>query len=55
MGVAIAVPLGPTGGAGQFPGQDEIVGPETIAELKGRDLMVERYGDFFGLAATSAR
>ena len=27
MGVAIAVPIGPTGGAGQFPGHDEIVGP----------------------------
>jgi apoptosis-inducing factor 2 len=34
MGVAIAVPIGPTGGAGQFPGQDEIVGPETIADVK---------------------
>ncbi len=36
-GVAIAVPIGPTGGAGQFPGQDEIVGSETIAEMKGRE------------------
>jgi NADH dehydrogenase FAD-containing subunit len=55
MGVAIAVPIGPTGGAGQFPGQDEIVGPETIAEVKGRDLMVDRYGEFFGLAVVAAR
>jgi len=55
MGVAIAVPIGPTGGAGQFPGQDEIVGPETIAEVKGRDLMVDRYGAFFGLAVAAAR
>src|ERR1700685_3909881 len=39
MGVAIAVPIGPTGGAGQFPGQDEIVGRETISEVKGRDMM----------------
>jgi NADH dehydrogenase FAD-containing subunit len=53
-GVAIAVPIGPTGGAGQFPGQDEIVGPETIAELKGRHLGVARYGELFGLAATAA-
>ena len=29
MGVGIAVPIGPTGGAGQFPGQDELVGRET--------------------------
>jgi len=55
MGVAIAVPIGPTGGAGQFPGQDDIVGSETIAELKGRDLMVDRYGEFFGLATAAAR
>jgi NADH dehydrogenase FAD-containing subunit len=54
MGVAIAVPIGPTGGAGQFPGQDEIVGRETIAEVKGRDLMVDRYGEFFGLATPAA-
>jgi NADH dehydrogenase FAD-containing subunit len=49
MGVAIAVPIGPAGGAGQFPGQDEIVGRETIAEVKGRELMVDRYGQLFGL------
>ena len=55
MGVAIAVPIGPAGGAGQFPGQDTIVGPETIAEVKGRDLMVDRYGGFFGLATAAAR
>ena len=28
------VPIGPTGGAGQFPGQDEIVGSEIIAEAR---------------------
>jgi NADH dehydrogenase FAD-containing subunit len=49
VGVAIAVPIGPSGGAGQFPGQDEIVGRETIAEVKGRELMVDRYGQLFGL------
>jgi NADH dehydrogenase FAD-containing subunit len=54
-GAAIAVPIGPTGGAGQLPGQQEIVGPETIAEVKGRDLMVDRYGELFGLAAATAR
>jgi NADH dehydrogenase FAD-containing subunit len=54
MGVAIAVPIGPTGGAGQFPGQDEIVGRETIADVKGRDLMVDRYQELFGLAAVAA-
>jgi apoptosis-inducing factor 2 len=52
MGVGIAVPIGPTGGAGQFPGQDEVVGRETIAEVKGRDLMVDRFSELFGLAAS---
>jgi apoptosis-inducing factor 2 len=52
MGVAIVVPIGPTGGAGQFPGQNEIVGRETIAEVKGRDLMVDRFSELFGLAAS---
>lgn len=52
-GPAIAVPIGPAGGAGQFPGQDEIVGPEVIADLKGRDLMVEPFAELFGLAVAS--
>jgi NADH dehydrogenase FAD-containing subunit len=54
MGVAIAVPIGPTGGAGQFPGQDVVVGPETIADVKGRELMVDRFSELFGLAASTA-
>jgi NADH dehydrogenase FAD-containing subunit len=54
MGVAIAVPIGPSGGAGQFPGQDGVVGRETIAEVKGRDLMVDRFSELFALAASVA-
>jgi NADH dehydrogenase FAD-containing subunit len=38
----IAIPLGPEGGAGQLPGQDGIAGAAAIAELKGRDLGMER-------------
>jgi pyruvate/2-oxoglutarate dehydrogenase complex dihydrolipoamide dehydrogenase (E3) component len=53
MGVAIAVPIGPTGGAGQFPGQDGIVGRETIADVKGRDLMVDPFAALFGLAVAA--
>jgi NADH dehydrogenase FAD-containing subunit len=49
MGVAIAVPIGPTGGAGQFPGQDEVVGRETVSAVKGRDLMVDQFSEVFGL------
>jgi NADH dehydrogenase FAD-containing subunit len=55
VGMAIAVPIGPTGGAGQFPGQDQIVGPETISEVKGRDMMVDQFGEVFGLAASEVR
>ncbi len=54
MGVAIAVPIGPAGGAAQFPGQDEIVGREVVAEVKGRDMMVDRFSELFGLAAAAA-
>ena len=54
MGVAIAVPIGPAGGAGQFPGQDEVVGCETIADVKGRELMVDRFSELFGLGASTA-
>ncbi len=55
MGVAIGVTIGPTGGAGQFPGQDAVVGREVIAESKGRDMMVDRFGELFGLAASVGR
>ena len=54
MGVAIAVPIGPTGGAAQFPGQDEVVGREIVADVKGRDMMVDRFSELFGLAAAAA-
>jgi NADH dehydrogenase FAD-containing subunit len=54
MGVAIAVPIGPTGGAGQLPGQDEVVGSDMISEIKGRELMVDRFSQLFGLAAAAA-
>ena len=54
MGTAIAVPIGPSGGAGQFPGQNEIVGREVIADVKGRDMMVDPFAELFGLAASTA-
>jgi NADH dehydrogenase FAD-containing subunit len=54
MGVAIAVPIGPTGGAGQFPGQDEIIGSETVSAVKGRDLMVDQFGELFGIPISMA-
>jgi apoptosis-inducing factor 2 len=52
VGAGIGVTIGSTGGAGQFPGQDDIVGREVIAEAKGRDMMVDRFGALFGLTAS---
>jgi NADH dehydrogenase FAD-containing subunit len=49
---AIAIPLGPEGGAGQLPGQDEIAGREIIAEVKGRALGIDRYDALFDAAPT---
>ncbi len=45
----IVVPLGPHGGAGQRGGQDELLPPEVVAELKGRDMMVDRYIELLGV------
>jgi apoptosis-inducing factor 2 len=53
VGPAIAVPIGPEGGAGQFPGQDGVVGAEVIAQAKGRDMMVEPFAELFGLAVAA--
>lgn len=45
----IVIPLGPTGGAAQLPGQKEIGGAETASSLKGGDLFVHRYRELLGL------
>lgn len=45
----IVVPIGPYGGAGQRGGQDELLTAEVVAELKGRDLMVDRYIELLGV------
>jgi apoptosis-inducing factor 2 len=52
VGAGIGVTIGSTGGAGQFPGQDEVVGADIISQMKGRDMMVDRFGELFGLAAS---
>jgi hypothetical protein len=52
-GPAIVVPIGPEGGSGQLPGQDGITSTEMVASLKGRDLMVDRFAETFGLASDS--
>lgn len=49
----IVVPLGPSGGAAQLPGTEGIAGPDTVAEIKGRHLMVEPLEQALGLASTA--
>lgn len=49
FGTAIVVPIGPEGGSGQLPGQEELASREMVATVKGRDLMVDRYAEIFGL------
>jgi NADH dehydrogenase FAD-containing subunit len=51
----IAVPLGPEGGAGSFG--EGVAGPEAVAAVKGRDMLVDRYAALFdaGEPALSSR
>lgn len=49
FGPAIVVPIGPEGGSGQLPGQEELASREMVATVKGRDLMVDRYAEILGL------
>jgi len=44
------VPVGPDGGAGQLAGRDDLLPAETVAELKGRDMMVGRFAELLGLS-----
>ncbi|MFG2961524.1 FAD-dependent oxidoreductase [Streptomyces sp. NPDC048291] len=44
---AILLPLGPSGGAAQLPGQG-VLGPEAAAQYKGADLLTGRFGKLFG-------
>ncbi len=49
MPPAIVIPLGPSGGASELPGQDEIAGTETTAAIKGEHMFVDAYRELFGL------
>ena len=51
---AIVIPLGPTGGASELPGQDEIAGAEKTAAIKGEHMFVDAYRDDSGSASPSA-
>jgi apoptosis-inducing factor 2 len=47
---SIIVPIGPDGGAGQLAGSEDLMPTETVAELKGRDMMVGRFAELLGLS-----
>jgi NADH dehydrogenase FAD-containing subunit len=47
---SIIVPIGPDGGAGQRAGIDDLLPAETVAQLKGRDMMVGRFAELLGLS-----
>lgn len=47
----IVVPIGPEGGSGQRPGVAELLPPEMVAQLKGRDMMVGRFAELLGVPA----
>jgi apoptosis-inducing factor 2 len=51
--VSILLPLGPTGGAGQRAGQDELIPASFVAQIKGGDMLIARYRDIFNLPAPS--
>jgi apoptosis-inducing factor 2 len=52
FGPAIVVPIGPDGGSGQLPGQEELASREMVATVKGRDLMVDRFAEILGLTTS---
>jgi apoptosis-inducing factor 2 len=51
---AIVMPLGPSGGVSELPGQDEIAGAEKTAAIKGEHMFLDVYRERFGLAAVTA-
>ncbi len=50
----IVVPIGPEGGSGQRPGAEDLLPSATVAELKGRDMMVGRFAEMLGVPPASA-
>ncbi len=51
----IAVPLGPEGGAGLLPGVDGVAGPEVIADVKGRTMLVDSAAALFDAPVPAGR
>ncbi|HEY1918742.1 MAG TPA: FAD-dependent oxidoreductase [Streptosporangiaceae bacterium] len=53
MPPVIIVPIGPEGGSGQLPDATDLATPELVAQLKGRDMMTDRYSTLLGLTPPS--
>jgi NADH dehydrogenase FAD-containing subunit len=51
---AIVIPLGPSGGASELPGQDEIAGEEPTRTIKGEHMFIDNYRERFGLNVAPA-
>jgi NADH dehydrogenase FAD-containing subunit len=51
---SIILPLGPSGGAGQMAGRDDILTAEHVSEVKGRDMFVDRYTELFNVRTPAA-
>jgi NADH dehydrogenase FAD-containing subunit len=51
----IILPLGPHGGAGQVPGHDGILDAATVSQLKGHDLLMDRYVQLLDATTAPAR
>jgi NADH dehydrogenase FAD-containing subunit len=51
---AIIVPVGPDGGAGQRPDSADLVPAEVVAQLKGRDMMVQRFAELLGASTAGS-
>ncbi len=47
----IVVPIGPEGGSGQRPGSADLLPSEVVAQVKGRDMMVDRFAEMLGVPA----
>ena len=50
----IIVPIGPLGGSGQRPGTEDLISADVVSQLKGRDMMVDRFTELFGVTALPA-
>lgn len=51
----IIVPVGPAGGSGQLPGSDDLATSEMVAQVKGRDMLIGRYAELFGVTAPAGQ